>query len=231
MRGPGLNYESIPKEVRDQLERIKTRLISEGVSQPSQHNDYCRVYRAWQRSSPIWKEWQKGYYTKNRERIIAHQKGYADRNVEKLKDYRKRNSESRVRTTHAWRQKNPEHHKAVAAKWRKANMPVIRMHIALRRARERSATIGNPKEIALWEKEWKSRPTNTCEWCRMETPTELCQSDHAEPLILGGGHNLDNLVIACKSCNARKRAKPLSKWLAILEADLDRPTAQTSPPL
>lgn len=158
-------------------------------------------------------------YQKNRDKIIARQKAYADSHVEELKAYRRSKSEHRSKTASAWNAAHKEHVHATYKAWRKANMHIVRKHIALRRAREINATIGDPKAIALWEKEWKSKPTNTCEWCRMEVPTEICQSDHAEPLILGGAHNLDNLVIACQPCNNRKRSKPLAMWLETLGRD------------
>lgn len=158
-------------------------------------------------------------YIRNQKKCIAASKAYADAHVEELKAYRQANSERRGLTSKRCREAKLDHYKAVSKKWRSENMHVIRKHIALRRAREINATIGDPKEIATWEKEWKSRLTNTCEWCRMETLTENCQTDHAEPLILGGAHNLENLVIACQPCNNRKRGKPLSKWLEILGRD------------
>ncbi len=158
-------------------------------------------------------------YKKHRVKRIAHQKEYADAHVEELKAYRKKNSAHRVATSQKWRKANWERYKETRRKWENENRHVIRMHIALRRAREINATIGDPREIAAWEKGWKANPTNVCEWCRMETPTEFCQTDHAEPLTNGGAHNLDNLVIACQPCNNRKKDKPLAKWLEILGRD------------
>lgn len=98
-------------------------------------------------------------------------------------------------------------------------MHIIRGHIAKRRAREINATIGDPKEIVAWEKQWRVLPVNTCEWCRMEFPTEMCVTEHAEPLAKGGAHNLNNLVISCAPCNRRKGTKTLEKWLEILGQD------------
>lgn len=156
---------------------------------------------------------------KNKDKILARAKEYYKAHYEERKEYRKRTSSQRVAATRKWQIENEERYKQAQAEWRKDNMHIVRKHIAIRRARIMNATIGNPKEIAAWEKEWKSRETNTCEWCRMEFPTSECQSDHAEPLSLGGPHNLDNLVVACRFCNNKKRNKPLSKWLDILGRD------------
>lgn len=159
----------------------------------------------------------KKSYKKHRDKRIAKAKQYYLDNYDKLKEQRKLNSKERVATARKWQIENAERYKATQAEWRKNNMHIIRKHIALRRARLMSATIGDPNKIAAWEKEWKSKPTNTCEWCRMEFPTSECQADHAEPLIKGGPHNLDNLVVACRYCNSRKRGKSLSDWLDYLE--------------
>ena len=53
-----------------------------------------------------------------------------------------------------------------------------------------------------------------CAYC-MEPfkSSEDKQADHVEPLFLGGSHSMDNLVIACVSCNSSKGRKPLLQWL------------------
>ena len=38
-------------------------------------------------------------------------------------------------------------------------------------------------------------------------------ADHVEPLYLGGKHSIDNIVIACLSCNSSKGRKSLVQWL------------------
>ncbi len=169
------------------------------------------------------KQSHRDWYAKNRKDVLEKKKDYAAKNVETLKAYRKANSERRVAAARKWQIANPERHKETQDRWKHENMHIIRKHIALRRARIMGATIGDPRLIAAWEKEWKSHPTATCEWCRMEVPVKECQSDHAEPLILGGPHNLDNLVISCRSCNSRKRGRSLEKWLNFLERELDHP--------
>lgn len=239
----------LPPEIQDQLDQIKKRLAEEGYKGPaSLHPDYKKVYAAWAWTTQYGEEQKsrrKEYYKKHRERLIAKQREYEKTHVEELKAYRKRTTARRTEASKKWKAENPERHKAQRKAWESRNRHVIRMHIALRRAREVAATIGDPKEIAAWEKEWKSRPTNICEWCQCETPTEFCQSDHAEPLTNGGAHHLSNLVIACKWCNFKKRNKPLSVWLDWLEKatseEKDKkdshpnfpkavPTLQTHPP-
>ena len=61
----------------------------------------------------------------------------------------------------------------------------------------------------LWTKEWKkqrlrvlSRDGYTCAYCGQDA-TEV---DHIIPRAKGGGHELENLVACCKTCNGRKGA-------------------------
>ena len=55
-----------------------------------------------------------------------------------------------------------------------------------------------------------------CAYCR-ETDVELVR-DHVEPIDAGGAHVFDNIVPACRPCNASKGAKPLLRWMYDLAA-------------
>ena len=43
--------------------------------------------------------------------------------------------------------------------------------------------------------------------------TEDLTIDHIVPLSDGGSHSLDNLCVACTSCNCSKGAKDLDEWI------------------
>lgn len=55
-----------------------------------------------------------------------------------------------------------------------------------------------------------------CAYCmeRFESSNEKT-ADHVEPLYLGGAHSMDNIVIACLSCNSSKGRKRLLNWLTV----------------
>lgn len=55
-----------------------------------------------------------------------------------------------------------------------------------------------------------------CAYCmeRFESSNEKT-ADHVEPLYLGGAHSMDNIVIACLSCNSSKGRKRLLDWLTV----------------
>jgi hypothetical protein len=55
-----------------------------------------------------------------------------------------------------------------------------------------------------------------CAYCldRFESSNDKT-ADHVEPLYLGGSHSMDNIVIACLSCNSSKGRKRLLHWLTV----------------
>lgn len=57
------------------------------------------------------------------------------------------------------------------------------------------------------------RDGNLCAYCGDTLgPFEI---DHIIPWALGGGHDPENLTVACRSCNRSKGSKPLEVWMAI----------------
>lgn len=52
-----------------------------------------------------------------------------------------------------------------------------------------------------------------CRYCETELSSTERTADHVVPLCRGGAHSIDNLVIACRSCNSSKGRKTLEQWL------------------
>jgi 5-methylcytosine-specific restriction endonuclease McrA len=55
------------------------------------------------------------------------------------------------------------------------------------------------------------RPPSKRGWCDVDCSDDPIV-DHYQPLAKGGLHETHNLVIACRSCNARKSAKDPEKF-------------------
>ena len=53
---------------------------------------------------------------------------------------------------------------------------------------------------ALW------RADSQCRYCRIELAWREWTVDHAVPFSRGGANTIDNIVMACQSCNSRKAA-------------------------
>ena len=115
--------------------------------------------------------------------------------------------------------------------WQKANPHVTKQIGARRRARMWSATVGDTKEIAEWEKSWRSKPEVQCTYCKQMFPPNQCDSDHIIPLSrkeLKPEHSLRNLTIACDWCNTSKHNRTVEEWNAV---KLDRPTLPATAPV
>lgn len=128
------------------------------------------------------------YCASSRDKVLAtHVKHYA-----KYRD--------KINARKAKRRATP-HGRAKAVMWSHA-----------RRARKRSATVGDPKVIAAWFQRRRMAETTKCYWCRATVEGKLAHMDHIHPLARGGSHSIGNLCVSCPSCNARKNAKDLAEW-------------------
>lgn len=90
-------------------------------------------------------------------------------------------------------------------KWCAENRDKVREYGRRRRALKNGATIEPVDEAAIYE-----QAGYMCIYCGA---TEDLALDHIVPLAGGGPHSEENLVVACRSCNSSKGAKPLEDWL------------------
>lgn len=51
----------------------------------------------------------------------------------------------------------------------------------------------------------------TCQYCGAHPPSVILHVDHINPVFLGGGNEIDNLVTSCQPCNLGKSATPLTE--------------------
>lgn len=50
----------------------------------------------------------------------------------------------------------------------------------------------------------------TCQYCGMTPPGVILHIDHINPVSMGGGNDIDNLITSCEPCNLGKSATPLT---------------------
>lgn len=101
-----------------------------------------------------------------------------------------------------------EHAEAIAA----YNRERAAHYANVRRARELGAT-GSHSET-----EWREKIAlfgGCCAYCGEAKPLER---DHKVPLARGGTDHIDNILPACRSCNARKHMRTPSEFLEVLRA-------------
>lgn len=124
------------------------------------------------------KEYDALYFEKNKERILARAKAYNEKNREAVT--------AKVRE---WVKKNPEKRAAIS-----------KAYTHRRRAKEKAGD--STAALYAWEKAAKK----VCYWCNKKCADNY-HIDHYVPLSGGGLHVVDNLVIACPTCNLKKNAK------------------------
>ncbi len=107
-----------------------------------------------------------------------------------------------------WRQANREKINQYFRDYYYANYEASKLSRRLSRAKRRA--VGEiSKAIA---EQLLAQSLSRCYICNNEFGYRW-EIDHINPIKLGGDNSLDNLAIACQSCNRRKSAKSLEQYL------------------
>jgi 5-methylcytosine-specific restriction endonuclease McrA len=168
---------------------------------------------------------KKAWYQKNRERELAKLRELYASDPEPLRARararRARDPESFTTAGRKWREQNPNYRHPDATSWKSAwkkrNPEKVRAYEHRRKARLRDAC-----SPGVTPQEWaaicdRHRATNgdvVCAYCQTNLATEI---DHVVPIARGGRDAPDNVLPACRGCNASKGAKLLSEWMKLLE--------------
>ena len=154
-----------------------------------------------EQNAAICKRWAQT----NPEKCAAAQKRYRHAHPGLVaaynKQYRRENPEKCTASQRQWRMANPDYNK----RWSEENLEKRAATQQRRRACRVDATIENFDIMEVWR-----RDGNVCSYCGS---TEDLTIDHIVPIAGGGAHSLDNLCIACRSCNCSKGTKDLDEWL------------------
>jgi 5-methylcytosine-specific restriction endonuclease McrA len=135
------------------------------------------------------KKYSEVYYLKNKERILKRGKEYCQKNRAKVARCRR--------------------------KYLDANPHKAREYSCARRMRLLGGTskleIGKANQLV---KEWGKLESLECAYCGCPLTSSNFQVDHIIPIARGGTHSVQNIVVACRSCNSSKGAKFLfSEWV------------------
>jgi len=136
---------------------------------------------------------QKEYNNTHSEEIAAQHKKYRLAHREKIVAYYKR-----------WLQGHRAEKMSSDKEYQKAHPEKCATRDKRRRARKLLATVESFDMQDVWK-----RNGEFCAYCGA---TENLEVDHIVALSQGGVHSLDNLTVACRSCNASKDAKDLKEW-------------------
>ncbi len=151
------------------------------------------------------KEYFKEYYQANKAFLIDKTKKYYNENRDKkllyAKKYREKNSDKISKIKSKWFQDNK---KSVYLKRKtEDHKQYCRKYTKIRKANERAS------EGSFSREEWDGLLEYfeyKCAYCKKETPLE---PDHVIPISRNGSSFIDNILPACRSCNAKKGAKSL----------------------
>lgn len=178
-------------------------------------------------------------YVVNREAILARQRSNP-RDPDALsayqRRYRKANRDRLRAKMRRWSEANPEWRRSYNANYYRENSESMRLKARAWRAanhdrilaanRERAAAMrGAESEKGITVRALRQRDGDTCSYCDCELMFERTNSyepnkasvDHVVPLVKGGAHTWDNVVIACLRCNIRKRDRNVDEWQAVRE--------------
>jgi 5-methylcytosine-specific restriction endonuclease McrA len=141
-------------------------------------------------------------------------------NPEKVREHNRRRyladpGKARKRSA-AWRLENLETAREAGTAWRKANPERTRAFSAAYRGRRRAAQEGAPvsRDPAILDfYQFANTATSApCVYCGLDPGPGLREVDHAIPISRGGAHSMDNLAIACKTCNKEKGSRTAQEY-------------------
>ena len=164
-------------------------------------NDVKKVY--YQRNKSVINSKSEEYRKKHREELKSYHSAYnkihyqknKNKHREKNKRHYEQNKKSYRARTIKWREKN-------ADKYKKINRDG-----SIRR-RARTAGLLSSFTSNQWQ-QCLSHFNHQCAYCGS---TESLEQEHVIPVSRGGHYTPDNIIPACRSCNASKNNKIMQDW-------------------
>lgn len=182
-----------------------------GSSGYSYHKCRCVECVAWK------KNWEREYYLRNREAIIARNGEWRKANKPKLNEaQRKRRAAdpeaARLKDKERW-ERDKEGQYLRQKRWNEKNRWRVRFHNWSRNERIRGQEYD--PETLEWIKAWVDP---VCTYCGGEAETV----DHKHPRAMGGTNHRENLTPACNRCNRRKGKMTEEAFWARLRREQER---------
>jgi 5-methylcytosine-specific restriction endonuclease McrA len=187
-------------------EELKLYFRKHNIANRVAKGAYAKAYRAAHPRVPRdHSKCNAEYNAKNREVLKQKRKEkyWANRDVHLAKMRKQREEHAEY-----WRQyyvENKEAMRKASARWIENNPERIRASRSRRRARLRDG-----RSPGVTVSEWGQileAHQHLCAYCRNPNGAKKLERDHVIPISKGGLDAPENVVPACRSCNARKHAK------------------------
>lgn len=194
---------------------------------------YDKEYR--EKNKERLKEFHKRHHQENKEKRNAYAKKWHSENKEHIKKYKQANKEKITEFNKKYLAENKEKHKQVVAKWKEEHKEHIRQYRKENRERDRlkenewrksergkklsrvSVNAYKSRKRALINtftaKEWDECIkyfNDECAYCGCKP--EVIEQEHFIPVNKNGAFVKENIITACRSCNASKADKDFSEW-------------------
>ena len=180
-----------------------------------------RKVKNWKKDNPEkvrkWRELNRAYLLKyneeyhkdNRKKVLKRQRKFYQDNHKKMLEYFKQWRKNNSEYIKKWRYDNKEYHNVYQIKWRKTEKGKANQQRGSTKRRAKIKDIIN----TLTSQEWLDileKYNYRCAYCGVEFNCELLpEKDHVIPISKGGHNVKENVVPACRSCNAKKYNKIL----------------------
>jgi hypothetical protein len=204
-------YKEITTEKRRQYkEKNREKILIQSREYNLKNKEKRKKYQL--DNSERIKKYYKEYYKQNRDKHLLQSKVYFENNkgniYTKVKEYRQRNSKRLKEYYKRYRNEHQDECGRNKQKYRHSEKGKIvsNKHNHRRRARKQEVA------ATLTTQQWTGCLgyfNSACCYCGN---TKNLEQDHFIPLSTGGGYTIDNIVVACRSCNSSKNNHDFFDW-------------------
>jgi len=168
----------------------------------------------------------KQYYEDNKGTLLERHRQYYEDNKDVIVEYSKQYRKDNKDTIAEWKRQYYKDNKGTIVERTKqyfkspSGRKVIKVRSQNRRARKKKAE-GKITKIVIQQIEENNilkYGELTCVYCGALVSNGY-HLDHKKPLARGGSNTVENLAIACPTCNLRKNAKTDEEFLALLQEE------------
>ena len=159
-----------------------------------------------EKDNSLYRKWRR----KNEEEIKEYERIYREQNKEKIAEYNflyYRENKEKIKKRYAkYYQQNKKRYRKQHAKYAKENPELFRRYRQERKHRIKSL------KYTLTKSQWECTLKNFNHQCAYCGSTESLEQEHVIPVSRGGHYTPDNIIPACRSCNASKNNKIMQDW-------------------